>query len=180
MDKASLRKRLLSRRDALTPADVLSSSQAITENLWPVIKDLQSFFAYFSFGNEIYTHDLIEKLLEHDKIVTVPKVIGNCNMRPVHINSLDEVQIGPYGFPEPGLDTPYEGTLDVCIAPCVGFTDQRYRLGMGFGSYDRFLAKNKMQSIVLAYDFQRLPEMPVEAHDQLVDIVVTESGVIRR
>jgi len=35
-----------------------------------------------------------------------------------------------------------------------------------------------MKSIALAYNFQVLPEIPTEEHDQPIDIITTEKRVI--
>ncbi|GAB4268718.1 MAG: 5-formyltetrahydrofolate cyclo-ligase [Pararhodobacter sp.] len=69
----------------------------------------------------------------------------------------------------------------VVIVPLVGFDARGYRLGYGGGFYDRTLAGLRAAGPLLAlgyaYDAQELPEVPIDAHDQRLDGVVTESGL---
>lgn len=72
---------------------------------------------------------------------------------------------------------------EVLIVPLVGWDRRGYRLGYGGGFYDRTLeglrAKRPTLAIGFAFDAQELPEVPIEPTDQRLDIIVTESGVLR-
>ena len=46
-------------------------------------------------------------------------------------------------------------------------------MGYGGGFYDRFLAREPHPTIALCYDFQLLPDLPVQAHDIPVDAVLS-------
>jgi 5-formyltetrahydrofolate cyclo-ligase len=69
----------------------------------------------------------------------------------------------------------------VVIVPLVGFDARGYRLGYGGGFYDRTLAALRAAGPVLAIGFayaaQELPEVPIDAFDQRLDLIVTETGV---
>jgi 5-formyltetrahydrofolate cyclo-ligase len=76
--------------------------------------------------------------------------------------------------------------LDVVFLPLVGFDTQGVRLGTGGGYYDRAFAFRRWRSawhtpllVGIAYSFQQLEKIRSEAHDVLLDAVVTEKGVIR-
>jgi 5-formyltetrahydrofolate cyclo-ligase len=68
------------------------------------------------------------------------------------------------------------------IVPGVGFDARGFRLGRGGGLYDRALvalrAVHAIHAVGLAYEMQVVPELPVEAWDQPVDVVATEDRVL--
>jgi 5-formyltetrahydrofolate cyclo-ligase len=64
--------------------------------------------------------------------------------------------------------------LDLLIVPGVVFDERGFRIGYGGGYYDRFLTHYKGTAISLLLENQLIHEMPVEAHDQRVDWLITE------
>ncbi len=84
-----------------------------------------------------------------------------------------------------GALIPVEGdwiTPRVLIVPLVAFDRQGGRLGYGGGFYDRTLAALRAAGPVLAVGFawaaQEAADLPLEATDQPLDLIVTESEVI--
>ncbi len=65
------------------------------------------------------------------------------------------------------------------IIPCIGFDVRGYRLGYGGGFYDRTLAARSIPTIGVAYDRCELDDFEPQAHDRPLDLIVTESRVIR-
>ena len=90
---------------------------------------------------------------------------------------------GPFGLSEPHAEEPLVAPerIDVVIVPGVAFDEQGLRLGYGGGYYDRLLPTLRPDCvrIGIAFDEQLLAELPVEEHDETVDIVVTPTRVIR-
>ena len=74
-------------------------------------------------------------------------------------------------------------TPTVLIVPLLAFDRRGYRLGYGGGFYDRTLeglrASGPVVAIGFAYGAQEVTEVPIDATDQPLDLVVTETGVIR-
>ena len=74
-------------------------------------------------------------------------------------------------------------TPTVLIVPMLAFDRRGYRLGYGGGGYDRTLeglrARGPVVAIGFAYGAQEVGEVPIDATDQRLDLVVTEAGVIR-
>ena len=62
------------------------------------------------------------------------------------------------------------------LVPVLGFDRDCYRLGLGGGFYDRFLAGQASATTVgLAYDWAFVPEgLPREEHDVPLDRIVTD------
>ncbi len=76
---------------------------------------------------------------------------------------------------------PAPTSYDLVIVPGVAFTERGDRLGRGGGWYDRLLPqlRDDCATVGVAFDIQVLPELPVEAHDAQVDVVVTETKTLR-
>ncbi|PJF09084.1 5-formyltetrahydrofolate cyclo-ligase [Pseudorhodobacter sp. MZDSW-24AT] len=85
-----------------------------------------------------------------------------------------------------GAQIPEEGAWvepRVLIVPLLAFDARGYRLGYGGGFYDRTLEALRARGPVLAVGFafaaQEVAEVPIEATDQRLDMLVTERGVRR-
>ncbi|GEM_PF-6034823 len=81
------------------------------------------------------------------------------------------------------VSTPKQGEIPetnakIIIVPGRAFNEQGYRLGRGYGVYDQFLKNSKSLKIALAYDIQ-IGEIPIEPHDEKVDLIITESRIIK-
>ena len=64
------------------------------------------------------------------------------------------------------------------LVPGLAFDGSGGRLGYGGGFYDRFLDACPAPRVALAFALQVVQAVPREAHDLLVDRIVTEQGVI--
>ena len=65
--------------------------------------------------------------------------------------------------------------FDLIVVPVLGFDRRNFRLGLGAGFYDRFLATQPdALKVGLAYDWARLDALPDEPHDIPLDLVITE------
>ena len=74
-----------------------------------------------------------------------------------------------------------ELTPEILIVPLAAFDARGFRLGYGGGFYDRTLAGLRaaggpVTAIGVAYEAQRMAEVPVEATDEPLDLIVTETG----
>ena len=99
------------------------------------------------------------------------------------VESLHELAPGAFGVREPDArmeNASDPGMLDLILVPGVAFTRSGERLGRGGGFYDRLLASLPAHTckIGVCFDAQILPEFPIESHDQRVDFLATESGML--
>jgi 5-formyltetrahydrofolate cyclo-ligase len=82
-------------------------------------------------------------------------------------------------FAEPPRDAPraLPGEVQVVIVPALAVTLDGQRLGYGAGFYDATLPDlcPPARSIVVAFDFQLLMELPTDVHDLRCDAVVTDA-----
>ncbi|MGE0006195.1 MAG: 5-formyltetrahydrofolate cyclo-ligase [Parvibaculaceae bacterium] len=80
------------------------------------------------------------------------------------------------------LETAAELKPDVLLVPMLAFDRRGYRLGYGGGFYDRTLAElRKLKPVVaigVAYAEQEMPAVPITSHDEPLDWILTERGVI--
>ncbi|WP_435312567.1 5-formyltetrahydrofolate cyclo-ligase [Primorskyibacter sedentarius] len=88
---------------------------------------------------------------------------------------------GEWSIPVP----PPEADLllpDIALAPCLGWTDDCYRLGWGGGYFDRTLAALTPRPITIgiALSAARLPTIYPQPHDIPLDLILTEDGVAAR
>ena len=76
----------------------------------------------------------------------------------------------------------YYFSPEVLIIPMVGFDRNGGRLGYGGGFYDRTLehlrSKHATLAIGFAYSAQEFENLPLEATDQKLDIIITEREII--
>lgn len=89
--------------------------------------------------------------------------------------------ISKLGIKEPDPETsslidPAE--LDAIIIPCVGFDLKGYRLGYGGGYYDTYLKRTAAKRIGVAFSIQETQIPLFEEHDEPLDLIVTEKGII--
>jgi 5-formyltetrahydrofolate cyclo-ligase len=70
--------------------------------------------------------------------------------------------------------------VDLFLVPGLAFTSHGGRLGRGGGFYDRLLPRRRAEStaIGICFSLQVVEDLPREAHDQLVDAVITERGLL--
>lgn len=84
---------------------------------------------------------------------------------------------GPLGLRQPAADAPIL-IPDVLFMPLVGFTANGDRIGQGGGFYDRWLAAHRATiAIGMAWDVQRVDELPLEPHDQRLTAIVTPTRI---
>ena len=106
-----------------------------------------------------------------------------CTLTPIQIRSLEnDVCEGARGLFEPRGDTsvPYQ-ELDLVVTPGLAFDSGGGRLGRGAGFYDRFLSQAGFHGIACGFglDEQIVDEVPCEAHDVRLQLVVSDQRVCR-
>ena len=138
-------------------------------------------FAYSSFRSEIDTSDILEHSLFCNKIFCLPKCNKqNHEMKFIEIKSKNDLKSGAYGIKEPIYDSEFNGNADIIIVPALSCDYKGNRLGYGGGYYDRYLSAHKDSiSIVLLYDALISDNLITEPTDMPVDIIITESRIIR-
>ena len=73
-------------------------------------------------------------------------------------------------------EEPDAAAIDLVVVPGVAFTASGHRLGQGGGWYDRFLLglRPGVQRIGVCFRECLVDELPTEAHDITMDLVITD------
>ncbi len=80
--------------------------------------------------------------------------------------------VSKFGVSEP-IGPPVDlEEIDFIIVPGLAFTTAGDRFGYGQGYYDRFLPTVSAPSVGVCFVDQLVDEMPLEAHDVRVDMVI--------
>lgn len=189
IDSATMRRDRLASRNRLTPKEIDDKSQLIHDRLLALehIRDRHSIFVYVSFRSEVATFAIIDSLITLGKRVTVPITrVKEKRLDAIQITSLkDDLVPGYCDIPEPREElcnsqqvSPRD--IESILLPGSVFDERGGRFGYGGGFYDRFLAANPAAArIGLAFDLQVVTKAPLQEHDELLDLVVTETRVIR-
>ena len=96
-----------------------------------------------------------------------------------HIKDLEEdTNLCEYGFLEPKNSiwgNVEAKDIDVVYIPGICFDERNNRLGRGAAYYDKFLSslRSDTKKIGIAFDLQLVDHVPAEAHDIVLDYVVT-------
>lgn len=138
---------------------------------------------YMPMTHEVDTTGIAIRCFQMGKVVCVPRVDWKRkDMHAVEVSSFDDHFMET---DEHGVRTPREGRLlvpasiDLVVVPALAFDALGNRLGRGGGYYDRFLSRLRRAatSVGLAFDFQIIDDVPVDARDVCVDVIVTDRRV---
>jgi len=183
--KDKIRKDLIQIRKNIPKKRVLEKSKQIKKNLFEIdeYKKASSILFYISYGNEVFTHDMIKECLKNKKNVIVP--ITDVDNRKLILSKLDDwkdLAKGAYNILEPKEGKIKEVSIfdiDLIIVPGVGFDEHGCRMGHGVGYYDDLLKdSSNALNIALAFECQIVDCIPTESHDIPVEKIVTEKRII--
>ena len=182
--KAALRKQILAARDALSAATRREASAAITSQLLTLdaYRNARCVLAYMSFGSEFDTGALVADIFAAGKQLCLPRVDRATRRLVLHqVQDLArDLREGTWGIREPRTEcAPAElDRIDFVLLPGVAFTPRCERLGYGGGFYDRLIPQFAARPplVAAAFGVQICDRVPLDANDQRVDVVVTESA----
>ncbi|GAB4356089.1 MAG: 5-formyltetrahydrofolate cyclo-ligase [Immundisolibacter sp.] len=183
----SLRRRLRSRRRALTRAQRRKASALLARRLvtLPVFQRARRIAAYWPADGEIDPLPALRCAAAAGKACYLPVL---CPQRHGHLQFAPwqphmPLRRNRFGIVEPAVPRRQwlaPRMLDLVLLPLVGFDDAGNRLGMGGGFYDRsfaFLAHSRWRRpclVGVAFDRQRVDRLPRRAWDVPLDAVVSE------
>lgn len=134
---------------------------------------------YAAMKSEVNLTLLIDELSARGATMFFPKFEGG-KMVFRQAASMTELTPGPLQFPEPPESNPLldPSTLDYAIIPARAYTHDGKRLGRGNGGYDMWIRAQrklnpKTQFLGVCFESQLVDSVPMEAHDEQVDGVVT-------
>lgn len=174
--KADLRKELIAARKAMQPDVKAQADARIAAQLsaWLDAHQVQVLGAYLPMAGEPDLLPLYAALPERGMRVAMPVVLEkNQPLRFVYWQAGDALARDASGTLAPA-DRTHFVTPDAVLAPCVGFTETRLRLGYGGGYFDRTLAQaTRPRAVGIAYAFSQV-SFNADAFDIALDVILTD------
>jgi len=177
--KASLRQQLRAELKAIAPvARAIASADLCTRiraaSVW---QSARAVLLFFPVPSEPDIAPLLADALDAGKLLALPRFNAATNAYEAVrvVDPVRELATGPFQVREPAAMCPVVplNRLDLALVPGLGFDARGHRLGRGKGHYDRLLAGFGGRKIGVAFDFQIMAEVPCEAHDIVLDDIVT-------
>ncbi|HEY9799422.1 MAG TPA: 5-formyltetrahydrofolate cyclo-ligase [Leptolyngbyaceae cyanobacterium] len=176
--KVELRRSLIKTRRSMSVWEWREKSDRICTLLQssPLFTQAKTILAYFSFRQE---PDLSPLFATTNHRWGFPRCVGESLYwhtwtpgEPLNTNA--------YCIKEPLPQAPIINSeeVDLILVPSVACDYRGYRLGYGGGYYDRLLSSpewSKKPTMGIIFDFAYLPQLPVEAWDQPLQAVLTET-----
>ena len=180
-EKARLRAEIKSRIAVLDEEYLRESDRGIRENVlnMPQLETARTVFAYLSVERECDTRRIVDELLCNGRRVALPRSRkGGVMDFALYDGTLAE---GMYGIPQPPdrAETAEPAEGDFMLVPALCCDKRGVRLGHGGGYYDRYLDRTRAAKAVICRERVMRHDIPVEPHDQIMDMVISEDGVRR-
>lgn len=179
-EKTDLRRRYKEVRRDIKPADRMRWDAAIAEAVLdlPHVANARVVFAYLSRSGEVDTSALVHEFLRQHKRVITPSP----DIRSLPHDGLFRVTPRPDmegHFPPVLCQESRVNQLDVVLVPGIVWDRTGHRIGFGGGYFDRLLSMVRQDclKVGLSYGCQIVEQVPREAWDEPVDLLVTEQGI---
>ena len=185
MDKKELRHTLRSRLFGLPQSQRRTESKQACRNLISTdeYKKASVVMIFLPLPHEVDTTSVILGSWQQGKTVAVPKVSWQQrHMIAVEITSLETgftEERGGFKNPTTGVPVALED-IDLIVTPGLGFDRKGNRLGRAGGYYDRFFAAELLDAVKCGFAFsqQIVDSVPFDEHDESLDLLVTDEGVV--
>ena len=146
-------------------------------------KACTSVFCFVTMGSEPETAEIINTALADGKNVACPYTLPKSRlMYFIQIDSLRGLIKSRFGVSEPFFDADRVLTPDnnsLIIVPALAFDKDGYRIGYGGGYYDTYFESNpRGYRLGIAFDEMLVDNVPQEAHDRPIDMLITDKGVL--
>lgn len=186
IEKQALRASLLKERRAFKEQLSASDQERYAESVLGQLLSLLQSRPHAVVGSYFPMKDEFDLTLINDGLraagyqLCLPSVSLDYQMQFRAYHKDDVLHRNPFGFLEPGSDA-IRLEPEIILVPLVAFDRKGHRVGYGQGHYDRLLHRVRFNvlAIGVAYDMQRVDEIPVDAFDQRLDYIVTEKAVYK-
>lgn len=178
--KQTLRKEIALLKKNSSDDDLYNYSSQIFDRLIQTkeFHDAKCVLAYYSFGQEVYTHDFIDSIADKKRIIL--PVVKKDKLVLKEFRGKGDLLLSDYGILEPtGPNFTDYSKIDLGIIPGVVFDRNLNRLGRGKAYYDNLLPLLDHAYLVgVCFSFQLKSSIPVEPHDYKMNSVITEDELI--
>ncbi len=182
--KAQLRSAIKDRLARLSPKDRSAESRSICRRILESLpKEPVAVCAYYPMGDEVDLRELLTEIPARGHVVYLPRKEGKHfvfrKMEGAATLAPDE-----FGIPAPPDNSPLleSQELSIALIPGRAFDRKGNRMGRGNGGYDIWIrnqraSSTRVQFWGIAFECQIVQDIPMEAHDERVDAIVTARGV---
>lgn len=180
--KRELRAEALARRDALDPIWRLEAALAMAEEASRIEFEPGTVVSgFWPMRSEVDVRPLMFALREKGARLCLPAILDKTTIvfREL-VRGAPLVDMG-FGTAGPGEDA---AVLDptIMLMPLAAFDKRGHRIGYGAGYYDRAISRLHEKDIeprliAIAFDCQRVAQVPEEDHDVQLGEILTESGL---
>ncbi len=181
MTKAQMRRAIGEQVRAMTQSERAEKSARIAKRIFslPGYQRARSVFFYAGLENEPDTLGMIRKMIAEGKRVYLPVTRERGVMDAVRVLDTAHLRPARYGILEPPEgETAPPDSLDLILLPGAAFDRSLFRLGRGAGFYDRYLEHTRALTVGVAFSCQLVDEVPREAHDKRVSMLILEDATI--
>ena len=150
-------------------------------------RQAQHLAVYFAVNGEISLDPVIDHALAAGKQVYLPN-LDQHSLRFSPYFREQKMRINKFRLPEPDVaddEMLQPAELDLVLAPLVVFDQNRNRIGMGGGFYDRSFAMRRSPQVTapvligVAHELQKVEQIVPEEWDVRLDMVVTDRAIYR-
>ncbi len=187
LKKLELRSAVYKRCEAFTRDAYKEKCAAITERVldFANFQEAKTVLLYTNLKKEVDTREIVREAVDLGKSVLLPvlhpKTFELISFKLEEPDKDMRKGAGERLEPDPrkhkvvSLDF-----IDLAIIPGAVFDERGGRIGYGRGSYDRLIPQLPVttRKVALAFEAQLVSQVPMEAHDRFVDIIITEKRVI--
>ncbi len=182
--RQEIRKRISDMDDGTRRAEGRTLSRVLLKK----IPQGSSVCAFFPLKTEVDIQLLLHELIARGDAVYLPVYAGK-DKRMIYrrAKNLDDLPPGEFTIPEPPADAEEltKQRIDIVLVPGRAFDRTGNRLGRGSGGYDQWIEQYKKlhpetRFWGIALQCQMVHDVPVEAHDSVMDAVVTAQEWIEK
>ena len=180
--KKSLRKEKIALRRSISADKRALADRQICRRILqlPCMQQVPALVSFVSDGSEPDLSPVMQQCLDQGRPLCLPRFSDAARYEIVVAESL-HFSVMKAGIPQPGPSAQVapEALLrdSVWLVPGVAFDEHGGRLGRGKGVYDRLLASGAGFTIGVFYECQKTDSLPLEVHDRLLNLIVTEDAV---
>ncbi|MFI5011506.1 MAG: 5-formyltetrahydrofolate cyclo-ligase [Hyphomicrobiales bacterium] len=182
--KAAIRAGALARRDALPPEMRLAASKGFAESGVTALGEIEGAVVsgFWPIRSELDPRFLMRKLAEAGTQLALPCVEGG-KLVFRRFAFGDRLRQAGFGLSQPPTEAPLAAP-EIMLVPLAAFDRSCRRIGYGKGYYDGAIGRlaasgSRPRSLGLAFACQEVEAIPMEAHDQRLDAILTERELIR-
>ena len=181
MLKSKLRKKILKIREKVNKKNIQIDFNQLIKILKKEKINNGTIGGYYPVNFEIDDLVLLKKFEKNRFNISLPVIKKNFEMNFYKWSFSDLLKVNKYGIPEPENNNIVYP--DILLIPLVAFDKNLNRLGYGGGYYDRLIKilsqKKKIIKIGLAFSFQKIDKVPINAYDQKLDYIVTNKYIVK-